>query len=66
MTEDQKQRILQRARAHALNAKKNGTDFKFPGDPWANDSLGKMMKTKEQAELFMFLLERESNKADNE
>jgi hypothetical protein len=65
MTEEQKQRIFKKAKEHALEAKKNGTDFVFPGDPWANDSLAKVIKTKEQADRFMTLLELEIAKDNN-
>ena len=66
MTEEEKQSILQKARERALHAKQYGTDFKIPGDPWANDSLAKAIKTREQADFFMMLLEKELNKANTQ
>lgn len=65
MTEAERQSILQRAREHALDARMNGTDFEIPGDPWENDSLAKVINTKEKAEAFMLQLEQAINKSNN-
>ena len=65
MTEEERQSILQSARERAEHAKTYGTNFEIPGDPWANDSLAKVIKTKEQAEFLMMQLEWQRNKANN-
>ena len=63
MTNEEKKIILQKLEERALQNQKFGVDIPPPpGDPWTNDSLGKMVKTKEQAQLFMMLLEIEANK----
>ena len=64
MTEEERQSILQKARERALHAKLYGTDFEIPGDPWENDSLAKVIKTKEQAEFLMMQMEWNKNKAN--
>jgi len=63
MTQEEKERIIQKLRERALDNQKNGVEKEpFPGDPWENDSLAKVIKTKEQADSFMMLLEIEANK----
>ena len=65
MTEEERQEIFQRAREHALEAKRTGDpNFVYVGDPWENDSLAKVIKTKEQAEFFMMQMEWITNKAN--
>jgi len=65
MTEEERQRIFQKAREHALEAKRTGDpNFFYPGDPWENDSLAKVIKTKEHAEFFMMQMEWITNKAN--
>lgn len=65
MTDQQLQRIHQKAKDHAENARKYGTDFDIPGDPWANDSLAKVIKTKDQADRFMQQLKETIKKAES-
>ena len=65
MTEEERQSILQSAKERAEHAKIHGTNFEIPGDPWANDSLAKVIKTKEQAEFLMMQLEWQRNKANS-
>lgn len=65
MTEEERQSILQKARERILHSQQYGTDFEIPGDPWANDSLAKVIKTKEQADFLMMQLEWQKNKINN-
>lgn len=65
MTEEERQRIFQKARELSAEAKRTGDpNFFYPGDPWENDSLAKVIKTKEQAEHFMMQMEWIKNKAN--
>lgn len=64
MTKEEILSIRQKVRERIEHSKKYGTDFTIPGDPWANDSLAKVINTKEKAEIFTLLLEREMNKAN--
>jgi hypothetical protein len=54
MTE--RERILKKARRHALTAKKVKTNVEFTLKYGEETSLSKVIKTKEQADLFMKLL----------
>jgi hypothetical protein len=63
MNAEQKDRILAKAKAHAEDAKQNGSKIDLLKlRPDYTDSLAQMIKTKEQADLFRFLLDREINK----
>lgn len=65
MTEEQRQRILQKAEEHALEGKRTGDpNFVYYGAPWENDSLAKVVNTPEKAELFMKMLEWTMEKAN--
>lgn len=65
MTEKERQEIFQKARELSAEAKRTGDpNFFYPGDPWENDSLAKVIKTKEQAEFLMRQLEWNKNKAN--
>jgi len=64
MTQEEFQSIHQKAQERIEHAKQYGIDLKFPGDPWENDSLAKVIKTKEQAEFLIRQLEWNKNKAN--
>jgi hypothetical protein len=66
MTQEQFERIHRKAKEHAEEAHRTGTDFLFAGDPWENDSLAKVINTKEKAEVFMRQLEEAFKEADNQ
>lgn len=52
-----KEKILQKAKEHAQQAKKTGKKgTEFPLKSGETSSLGKVIKTKEQADLFMKML----------
>ncbi|HVW58714.1 MAG TPA: hypothetical protein VHC48_01720 [Puia sp.] len=53
MTQEELQSIHQKAKERIEHAKQYGIDLKFPGDPWENDSLAKVVNTPEKAERFM-------------
>ena len=56
MTEKDRIRILEKARAHAQKAKESGVKLEFTLKYGEETSLSKVIKTKEQADLFMKLL----------
>ena len=66
MTAKEKDNILRRAEAHG---DKNINIGDYPSginhDPWANDSLAKVIKTREQADFLMMQLEWQRNKSSN-
>jgi hypothetical protein len=65
MTEEERQRIFQKAEELALEAKRTGDpNFFYPGDPWENDSLAKVINTPEKAERFMRELKWAEEKAN--
>jgi|GEM_PF-1093719 len=66
MTAKEKDSILKKAEDHGG---RNINVGEYPPivnhDPWANDSLAKVIKTKEQADFLMMQLEWQRNKANN-
>ena len=48
MTKEELLSIHQKVRERIEHSQKYGTDFTIPGDPWANDSLAKVVNTKEK------------------
>ena len=66
MTKEEILSIRQKVKDRIEHSKQYGTDFTIPGDPWANDSLAKVVNTKEKAELFMKMLEWAKEKANTQ